>query len=73
MCLFMSTVFCLDSLFVCDVVRSDYVIAVVAVCTAYCALQSVLFTLHCCVGASQFIVAYRLRNDLYCVEWDVKP
>ena len=39
--------FCLDSLFVCDNVHTDYVSALVAaVCTTYCALQIVIFTLH---------------------------
>ena len=37
---------CLDNLFVCDNVHTDYVSALVAVCTAYCALQIVMFTSH---------------------------
>jgi len=38
----------LDNLSVCDNVHTDYVTGsvLVAVCTAYCALQIVTFTLH---------------------------
>jgi len=37
---------CLDNLYVCGNVHTDYDSALVAVCTASCALQIVLFTLH---------------------------
>jgi len=36
----------LVSSFVCDNVYTDYVNALVAVCTTYCTVQIVLFTLH---------------------------
>ena len=60
---------CLDNLSVCDNVRTDYDSALVAVCTAYCALQIVMFTLHYITMAGNPLSALTLLvGDSKCLQ-----
>ena len=59
---------CLDNLFVCDNVHTDYFSVLVAVCTAcaYCAIQNVMFTLlyYICVRRAFRFSAPSVWNSL---------
>jgi len=62
--------FCLDHLFVCDNVHTDYVsvLVYIAVCTIYYALQIIIFTLHY-IPHAKFCISWIIWCSGIAVKW----